>query len=450
MYRFPENLYADVRIEEVFYLKVYVGTETGWENPKMEQDVSRSVGVMVRVFDGMWYTSSFEEPERIQEELDRLAALAVPNPAIWEHPEVKLLEANRDTVLRFGGEAYLREEKDRLETLLSDYYDRTWTEAEHPLIGYWEAELEFTYKKKRFYSSKGAELVHDMQDVNIWFGWWISLDGTETAAGKRITASTIEGLCGHEQELLEEMERTVEYAQRAADVEPGEYCCVLAPQATAIFTHEAFGHSCEADDVLLCGRRQEGLARGVRIADERVSICDNGALFHRGYVPYDDEGTRAKETWLVRNGILSGWLHDAKSAADCGEALTGNARAQDAASLPIVRMTNIFFAAGPDDPQRMVGEIANGLYIAGVDTGELREDRFILKPSRCYRIRDGRLCEPVRVHELSGDIYQTLREIDAVGNDFEVHGESRCGKMGQLLWVTDGGPSIRVRRLNVR
>ena len=74
---------------------------------------------------------------------------------------------------------------------------------------------------------------------------------------------------------------------------------------------------------------------------------------------------------------------------------------------------------------------------------------FTLQPSLCYRIRDGRLCGPVRVNVITGSVFQTLFDIDAVGNDLEIFDTFNCGKNGQTVQVSAGGPTIRVRKLTV-
>ena len=74
---------------------------------------------------------------------------------------------------------------------------------------------------------------------------------------------------------------------------------------------------------------------------------------------------------------------------------------------------------------------------------------FVLNTTICYRIRDGKICEPLRVHMLNGSVFKTLFDIDRVGSDFELFDTYTCGKMGQHLRVSAGGPTIRVRTLQV-
>ena len=193
---------------------------------------------------------------------------------------------------------------------------------------------------------------------------------------------------------------------------------------------------------------QEEWVLGKKVGSELVSICDRGDLLNHGYTPYDDEGTKAGEVWLMKEGILTGRLHDAKSAVALKEKLTGNARAQGFTDAPIVRMTNTFMTAGKDDPEQMIKEVKDGIFVYMVDYGT-GQAAFTMKPSISYRIRDGKLCEPLRINVLTGSVFETLFEIDAVGTDFELFDTYSCGKNGQTVIVSAGGPSIRVKKLTV-
>ena len=80
MYRFPKDLYADIRLEDVFQ------TSMVYENGALTQNkTSREAGAFLRVWDGhRWYYSATTNLGHIQQELDALASLATPNPAIGQ------------------------------------------------------------------------------------------------------------------------------------------------------------------------------------------------------------------------------------------------------------------------------------------------------------------------------------------------------------------------------
>ena len=130
------------------------------------------------------------------------------------------------------------------------------------------------------------------------------------------------------------------------------------------------------------------------------------------------------------------------------EELTGNCRAQDYGCSPVVRMTNTYMAAGPDSFEDIIADTKDGIYVYMVDNGT-GSSTFVMNASVCYRIRDGKICEPVRVRMLTGSVFQTLFDIDKVGTDFTLFDTYTCGKFGQSVRVSAGGPSIRVRKLSV-
>lgn len=106
---------------------------------------------------------------------------------------------------------------------------------------------------------------------------------------------------------------------------PGTYTCVFSPVTAGVFAHESFGHKSEADFMLASEAMQKEWAIGARVGAPLLNILDSGQLEGSGYVPYDDEGTRARTTYLIRDGILTGRLHSAATAAALGEEVTGNA-----------------------------------------------------------------------------------------------------------------------------
>jgi len=443
MYQFPKDLYADVRIEENYNLWL------GVKNGDLDSDGStKEAGAFIRVFDGtMWYTGTTNKLDEIQKELDNLATLATPNPDILNHPMVKLLEVNKDTVFIDGAVDVRKVTRENWKALL-DGYIAVCVDENIPEINYWQAGVNCAHTKLSFYSSKGAEIHQDGQNCWLTVFYGITVGGVTTYGGKPYCKMNFNELKGLEEEIIKERDRYLDYAKNAVQAEPGEYTVVLSPCTTAMFTHESFGHKSEADFMLNDKTLQEEWVMGKKVGSELVSICDTGKLFNHGYVPYDDEGTKAGEVWLMKEGVLTGRLHDAKSAAALNEALTGNCRAQSYQYFPVVRMTNTYMAAGKDDPEQMIRDVKDGIYVYMVEYGT-GQATFTMKPSISYRIRDGKLCEPLRINVLTGSVFETLFEIDAVGTDFELFDTYTCGKNGQSVAVSAGGPSIRVKRLTV-
>ena len=444
MYNFPKGLYSDIRIEHNASASYSV------QNGDVKQDSEASVcGAMIRVYDGkLWYTSVTNDLDDIQSELDSLAAIAEPDPDIENDPMVKLFEVHKDKVLRFEGENDNRKLTRSQRKQLVEHYISNCVDDSIEEIKQWYASYYQSHTVKEFYSSKGAEIIQDFQQCAVVMWYDIVIDGVTTSGGKQFQSMNFSDLQDHEDQVLARRDRYLEYARNAVDVVPRDYVCVLAPAVTSMFTHESFGHKSEADFMLNDKTLREEWELGKKVGSELVSICDDGDMLHRGYIAYDDEGTAPKATWLIKEGVLTGRLHDAKSASVLGEALTGNSRAQDFGCPPMVRMTNTYMKAGSTPPEEIIAGVKDGIYVYNVNYGT-GQGSFTMQPSLCYRIRDGRIAEPLRVNVLSGSVFQTLFDIEAVGNDLEFEDNGTCGKNGQSMPVSDAGPTIRVRSLNV-
>ena len=72
-------------------------------------------------------------------------------------------------------------------------------------------------------------------------------------------------------------------------------------------------------------------------------------------------------------------------------------------------------------------------------------EQFTFSAAEAFRVRHGRIEEPLRGVVLTGNLFTTLENIDAIGNDLHMSEGGACGKGGQWVNVSDGGPHIRIR-----
>ncbi len=245
-----------------------------------------------------------------------------------------------------------------------------------------------------------------------------------------------------------------EVAQRAVDllsapaVQGREYTVVLDPILAGVFCHEAFGHLSESDFIYENPRMQEIMTLGRSFGQPILNIVDGAAIPGlRGSFKYDDEGALAQRTDLIREGVLVGRLHSRETAGKLGEAVTGNARALDYRFPPIVRMTNTIIEPGTVSFAEMIGEIKEGVYVKNWYGGQTSMEMFTFSSGEAYMIRNGRVAELLRPVVLTGNVFETLMNVDAVGNDLDVNQGGGCGKAGQMpLPVSNGSPHIRIRK----
>ncbi len=254
--------------------------------------------------------------------------------------------------------------------------------------------------------------------------------------------------------VLGKEELAAETAKRACDLlhapkcEGGRTTVILDPAFTGLFTHEAFGHLSEADFLYENEPMRKLMHIGRRVGPDFLNIVDDGSLSnYMGSLHVDDEGTPTRRNMLVQNGILVGHLHSLETAAKMGEAPTGNARAISGSFMPIVRMTNTFIEPGKWKKEDLFKDVDDGIYACEGLGGQTQMEMFTFTASYGYRIRHGQIAELVRDVMVTGNVFETLSNIDAISDDFVMSKNSGgCGKGGQSpLPVSDGGPHIRVR-----
>ena len=141
-----------------------------------------------------------------------------------------------------------------------------------------------------------------------------------------------------------------------------------------------------------------------------------------------------------------GRLHSRETAAKMGESPTGNARAINYRLPPIVRMSNTFIEPKGVSFEEMVGDIKEGVYVKNWYGGMTSMEMFTFSAGEAFMIRNGRIAEPLRPVVLTGNVFATLENIDAIGNDLRMNEGGGCGKGAQSpLPVSNGSPHIRIR-----
>jgi TldD protein len=231
----------------------------------------------------------------------------------------------------------------------------------------------------------------------------------------------------------------------------GEVPLVLAGGSGGILFHEACGHGLEADHIekeasVFVGRV------GEQVASPLVTLVDDGTVSPEwGSFVIDDEGHQAKRNVLIENGILTDYMWDSLRARRGGRLSSGNGRRQSYRHLPMVRMTNTFLINGDSDPEEIVAQTLNGVYVAKLGGGQVNTATgdFVFGTAEAYLIENGQITEPLRDANLIGNGPEVLRRIDAVGNDFAMGGPGTCGKDGQNVPVGTGQPTLRVTAVTI-
>lgn len=442
MYKFPTDLYTDVRIE------AKSTTDIGIQNGRLVRNKTKTeTGAMVRIFDGRrWYYNATTDIAGIQKTIDELAKMAVPGKEVYESPEIRLLEVNKDRLISYEGEAVDKVENRKKLELVKHYNE--YANMSDKIKFVW-AFYNDARTVKHFMSSKGADVEYDRQSVRTGLFYTVVDNDVPTDSHKMLEGVYFQDVVGRDGEIEDEIRRGLEYSAKASPVKPGEYPCILAPSVAGVFAHESFGHKSEADFMMSDESMKKEWTIGKKVGADNLSIIDGGDGEFHGYTPYDDEGCKAKTTYLIKNGILSGRLHSSVTAACIGEELTGNARALNFEYEPIVRMTNTYIEKGTMSKEELFESIGEGVFVESWRHGS-GMSTFTIAPVRAYMIRDGKLAEPIRVSVITGNVMDTLYLIDGISDAIEMSA-GWCGKNEQMgLTVGQGGPYIRIRKLMVQ
>lgn len=225
---------------------------------------------------------------------------------------------------------------------------------------------------------------------------------------------------------------------------------VLSSGAGGVMFHEAVGHGLEAD----CA--SEGLSVysgriGDKVASDLVTLADDATLTgKRGSFTFDDEGTPSQRTVLIERGILKGYLSDRLNSQKGGSPPTGNCRRESYREAPIVRMTNMLVLPGSEDPESILSDTPEGLFVSQLGGGQVNpvSGDFVFKVQEGYLIDKGKLGDPVRGATLTGNGPRVLLAIDRVGSDMG-YSIGMCRKKEQSVPVSSGQPTLRISEIVV-
>ncbi|MGB3456776.1 MAG: metallopeptidase TldD-related protein [Litorimonas sp.] len=254
------------------------------------------------------------------------------------------------------------------------------------------------------------------------------------------------------QPMAREALRQAQVNLTSVDAPAGQFDVVLGPGWPGVLLHEAMGHGLEGDFIRK-GTSAFAGRLGEQVASPGVTIVDDGTIpGRRGSLAVDDEGTPTERTVLIEDGKLVGFMQDRLNARLMGVAPTGNGRRESFAHAPMPRMTNTFMLGGDVPQAQMIAELEDGIFASNFGGGQvdITSGKFVFQCTEAYRVRNGRIEEPLKGVTLIGDGPKVLGQIRHVGDDMELDpGIGVCGKAGQGVPVGVGQPSLYVEQLTV-
>jgi TldD protein len=436
--------YTEIRIEEKETTRVvFRGKELEIANANIDK------GGIVRclIKDKGWGVTTFNNLDDLLNKADQAYQCAqvgsVPEPielaSIESVEKITTIEMKRDF-----RDIPLSEKK-----ALAQHYNQILLGHSNKIIDTQTAYVD-TFSKLTLANSEGTYIEQEKPSVVI-SAFAVTRDRDNVQQAHESLSSTL----GYEY-VLDQDELARNAAKKAVEllsakpVKAGQYTVVTDQMLAGVFIHEAFGHLSEADFVYENPKAREMMTMGRRFGKGLLNVYDDGSILNlRGTTLYDDEGTPARRNWLIRDGELVGRLHSRQTAARMDEKASGNARAINYRFPPIVRMTNTAIDNGTTSFEEMIKDIELGIYACDAYGGETMLENFSFSSGYAYMIRHGRIAEMVKDVILAGNLFTTLENIDAVGDDFKwLNTGGGCGKANQApLPVGMGAPHIRIQNV---
>ncbi|MHA1910830.1 MAG: TldD/PmbA family protein [Candidatus Kariarchaeaceae archaeon] len=234
----------------------------------------------------------------------------------------------------------------------------------------------------------------------------------------------------------------------AAKPSGGKTNIIMDPSLVGVFIHEAFGHACEADGIITNNSILSDKLN-TKIGVDEISVIDDPTIHGlRGSFKYDSEGTLAKTRKLVTNGVLTEFFHTLETATILEAEPNGAGRAMNFGHPPLARMGNTYIDEGDKSLEELFEIIGDGVYLVDSYGGYVNPAKgaFMFSSQQGYVIEKGEQTDLTQNVSMSGMIMEVLENTIGVGKGIKYDAfNGTCGKGGQWVPVTAGGPSLAVK-----
>ena len=300
---------------------------------------------------------------------------------------------------------------------------------------------------KEFYSTNGSAITQLLRQAGAGCG--VSAMGRDKDVQTRGGPGDFALYQGGGYEVIERANLQAlmpEYGREAvilADAPPlpsGVRDLILDGSVLNLQMHESIGHALELDRALGWEANFSGVSWAtpdrvgkLRYGSELLNIsADNALPLGMATVGYDDEAVKPVRVPLIEHGILRAFLSSRDTAAQTNLPRTASTRAQDWASVPMVRMTNIVLAPHEGSLASIVAETKDGVHVSGMRSWSIDDHRlnFQFGPQIGYEIKNGKRGRIFKQPTYTGVTPNFWGSMDRVGGreDFQVWGTPNCGK----------------------
>lgn len=218
--------------------------------------------------------------------------------------------------------------------------------------------------------------------------------------------------------MIQNTLRQIEWAQNQSGVTAKKMPVIFMPAgiASALIAPLEAGFN---GKIVLEGASPIGNKLLQEIFDKKLSIYDDATLPYQPQSrPFDDEGIASRRLPLIEKGVVKNFFYDLKTAARAGKTSTGHAARSS--SQPIPAPTAFVVSNGDSDFNAMLSGIDEGLIIEnlmGAEQGNILGGDFSGNVLLGYKIEHGKIKGRVKDTVVSGNIYELLTDITALGND---------------------------------
>ena len=266
----------------------------------------------------------------------------------------------------------------------------------------------------------------------------INSNGGEAGYRKSIFNMGIEGTVVHDTDMLfvgeddsschpltdtkivtDSVIRQLEWAKEQDEAPDKAMPVIFTPNGVASALIAPFMSAFNGKTVLE-GASPIGNKLGQSIFDKKLWLLDDSSInFCPGSRPFDDEGAPTKCTPLIENGVPLNFFYDLQTAALANTRSTGNGE-RHGGGLPFPSPSVFVIKPGSTSFEEMLADIKEGLvieYVMGADQGNVLGGDFAGNVLLGYKIENGRITGRVKNTMVSGNVYQLLKDIAAIGSD---------------------------------
>lgn len=211
---------------------------------------------------------------------------------------------------------------------------------------------------------------------------------------------------------------------------------------------------------LLAGVNSELVEKGVsplknklgeKISSDLLTVYDD-AILEGGFSSYkfDDEGINAQRTCIIKEGRFENFLVSVETEEKMNKKSTGNAIkktmfSKDIEDQPAIDSSN-FLVEGKSttSDDDIIKSIEHGIYVdtvMGTHTGNINAGEYSLNVGSGYLIENGEFKGKIVDTMVSGNIYEDLFKIEAIGTKKEL--------MRVVFYPMGYSPMVKFRDINV-